>query len=367
MDKCCAEDKTSPRRQRRLNGMQLPLNYLQVAGWIVYVTTALLNFFILIQIQFEELKLGVLVVYIVLYISHTTCHITASWIDPSEKELRGMAVSNVPEFDRNIHAHVIENGRCHLCNINTSSKKTKHCSLCNKCVDHFDHHCKWLNNCVGRRNYAAFMASVVTALMISSLTSSLCIADLVLFYKDTGYLSVPAQNFVNCTLMYDVSSRYCRSSISFLVFLMSFGICALVIAFPLLHLCCFHVYISLLGVSTYEYMVSSGPSDVLRPCYMSRCGCGRLKLSKKINSFNLIKSKEGHQINQSNSSQNDTLDIKLNVSPSEVAKSSHNNGSNVASLISILINNELDRARRIMANDKNKIHPQEANTSTTIP
>ena len=31
--------------------------------------------------------------------------------------------------------------------------KAKHCRICDKCVRDFDHHCIWLNNCIGKRNY----------------------------------------------------------------------------------------------------------------------------------------------------------------------------------------------------------------------
>ncbi|CAD7931354.1 unnamed protein product [Amoebophrya sp. A25] len=45
--------------------------------------------------------------------------------------------------------------------------RTKHCRVCDVCVHDFDHHCLWLNNCVGRANHRTFLVFCV------SLTSSL--------------------------------------------------------------------------------------------------------------------------------------------------------------------------------------------------
>ena len=43
--------------------------------------------------------------------------------------------------------------------------RSLHCLICQKCVDEFDHHCFWVGNCIGKKNYTLFFIFLIYILL----------------------------------------------------------------------------------------------------------------------------------------------------------------------------------------------------------
>ena len=48
-------------------------------------------------------------------------------------------------------------------------RESYHCHSCGRCTEYFDHHCKYLNNCIGGKNYSQFfrLLMITTAFCVT--------------------------------------------------------------------------------------------------------------------------------------------------------------------------------------------------------
>ena len=66
---------------------------------------------------------------------------------------------------------------------NLRPENTMHCNYCNKCVQGFDHHCTFVNNCLGYKNHKYFLLFLffftlyIVAMIYHSLLAMILIFD----------------------------------------------------------------------------------------------------------------------------------------------------------------------------------------------
>ncbi|CCH44997.1 putative S-acyltransferase [Wickerhamomyces ciferrii] len=55
--------------------------------------------------------------------------------------------------------------KCKTCKV-LKPARSKHCKICDQCIVFFDHHCVWINNCVGKGNYKWFYLFLIMNVIV---------------------------------------------------------------------------------------------------------------------------------------------------------------------------------------------------------
>ena len=121
----------------------------------------------------KTLSISIPIIILLLYIITEILLLIASFSDPGILERFPFNEKKITDKKniKIVQSGFMRNYRfCNTCSIVRPPRST-HCGDCNNCVERFDHHCPWIGNCAGKRNYKFFyfficLLNILTVLIL---------------------------------------------------------------------------------------------------------------------------------------------------------------------------------------------------------
>ena len=193
--------------------------------------------FIIIKAHSQISFLYQIIVLFFFYIISITSMILGCCTDPGILPRQGKDfyyATNRPLLRKVINGYKLILSYCYSCSM-FRPPRTSHCSVCDNCVERFDHHCLWLGTCIGKRNYKYFFCLLI----------SLSVTGIFQIIFGIYYITKQSKKLKNK----EKNSLIIVIGYSFIVFYN-----VLFIVFFLGKLVAIHVYLVFKNITFYEYV-----------------------------------------------------------------------------------------------------------------
>ena len=302
-----SKEKNEDNPQKIYGNIKFWCHFLGVTGFKYYHTFFA---FILVSLPYVGLLFVLIKVHDIIpiayqivissffYIIGIICIILGSCTDPGILPRQGKDfyyITNRPLQRKVINGHYMVLTYCYSCCL-YRPPRSSHCSVCDNCVERFDHHCLWLGTCIGKRNYKYFYI-LINSLFINEIFQIIC-----------------------CVYYVAIESKKCKNKEKYSLYIIIGLSCVafyniIFILFFLWNLVLIHNILAFNNVTFYEYLKKKSniyPENPFKRFYLYVYKRIIFSLPNKSRLVSYLKKREELENNDNMTNNEDNNNIKIN-------------------------------------------------------
>ncbi|KFK30666.1 hypothetical protein AALP_AA6G012100 [Arabis alpina] len=167
---------------------------------------------------YSALALLIIVVFHFLLIMLLWSYLITVFTDPGSvpEHFRRELGDNLEAGNSNDQGGFGSLGYCPKCR-NVKPPRCHHCSVCQRCVLKMDHHCVWIVNCVGARNYKFFLLFLFYTFLETMLDIVVLLPSFIKFFGQAIKHSSSPGNLASLVLAFVLNLAFVLSLLCFVV------------------------------------------------------------------------------------------------------------------------------------------------------